>query len=90
MQRSDKLLRRLDEQIEVLTPSQLTKKIVLTKTFNYGAATVINKEAKNLVCRCWPEVDDLPHDMWAGLLCYWFGKVYYIDEEHIGFVMIQA
>lgn len=81
MQRSDKLLRRLDEQIEVLTPSQLTKKIVLTKTFNYGAATVINKEAKNLVCRCWPEVDDLPHDMWAGLLCYWFGKVYYIDEE---------
>ena len=81
MQRSDVQLNRLDEQVEVLKPEQLTKKLTLIKTYNYGAATVINKSAKELVCRVWPEVDDLPHDMWIGTLCYWFGKVYYVDEE---------
>jgi len=81
MQRSDVKLNRLDEQVEILKPEQLTKKLTLIKTYNYGAATVINKSAKELVCRMWPEVDDLPHDMWVGTLCYWFGKVYYVDEE---------
>lgn len=81
MQRSDIQLNRLDEQVEILKPEQLTKKLTLIKTYNYGAATVINKSAKKLVCRLWPEVDDLPHDMWIGTLCYWFGKVYYVDEE---------
>ena len=81
MQRSDVNLKRLDEQVNVLKPKQLTKKLALIKTYNYGAATVINKSAKDLVCRMWPEVDGLPHDMWVGTLCYWFGKVYYIDEE---------
>ena len=81
MQRSDIQLKRLDEQVEILKPEQLTKKLTLVKTYNYGAATVINKSAKNLVCRLWPEVDDLPHDMWIGTLCYWFGRVYYVDEE---------
>lgn len=81
MQRSNVQLDRLDEQVEILKPEQLTKKLTLIKTYNYGAATVINKSAKELVCRMWPEVDDLPHDMWIGMLCYWFGKVYYVDEE---------
>ena len=81
MQRSDVQLNRLDEQVKVLKPEQLTKKLTLIKTYNYGAATVINKSAKMLVCRVWPEVDDLPHDMWVGTLCYWFGKVYFVDEE---------
>lgn len=81
MQRSDVQLNRLDEQVEVLKPEQLTKKLTLIKTYNYGAATIINKSAKELVCRVWPEVDDLPHDMWVGTLCYWFGKVYFVDEE---------
>ena len=81
MQRSDIHLNRLNEQIEILKPEQLTKKLTLIKTYNYGAATVINRSAKKLVCRMWPEVDDLPHDMWIGTLCYWFGKTYYVDEE---------
>ncbi len=81
MQRSDIKLNRLDEQVEILKPEQLTKKLTLIKTYNYGAATVINKSAKELVCRVSPEVDDLPHDMWIGTLCFWFGKVYYVDEE---------
>lgn len=81
MQRSDVKLNRLNEQVEILKPEQLTKKLTLIKTYNYGAATVINKSAKELVCRVWPDADDLPHDMWVGTLCQWFGKVYYVDEE---------
>lgn len=81
MQRSDVQLNRLNEQVEVLKPEQLTKKLTLIKTYNYGAATVINRSAKKLVCRVWPEAEDLPHDMWIGTLCYWFGKIYYVDEE---------
>lgn len=81
MQRSNEQLKRLDEQVEILRTEQLTKKLTLIKTYNYGAATVINDSAKELVCRTWPDIDDLPHDMWSGTLCYWFGKVYYVDEE---------
>lgn len=81
MQRSDIQLNRLKEQVEVLRPEQLTKKITLIKTYNYGAATVINNSARNLACRMWPEVEDLPHDMWIGALCYWFGHVFYVNEE---------
>ena len=80
MQRSDVNLNKLDEQVDILKPEQLSKKITLIKTYNYGAATVINKAAKNLVCRVWPNIEDLPHDMWIGLLCFWFGKVYFVDE----------
>ncbi len=81
MQRSDERLNRLEEQVEVLKPERLTKKLTLIKTYNYGAATVINNSARQIVCRMWPEVDDLPHDMWVGTLCFWFGRVYYVDEE---------
>lgn len=81
MNRCSPDLQRLSEQVNVLPPKRLSKKLVLTQTYNYGAATVINKEARNLVCRCWPEIDNLPHDLWVGLICYWFGKIYYVDEE---------
>ena len=81
MQRSDEKLNRLDEQVAILKPKDLSKKLCLTQTYNYGAATVFNKAAKELICRTWPDRDDVPHDLWAGLLCYWFGKVFYVDEE---------
>lgn len=81
MQRSDEKLNRLTEQVNVLTTEKLSKKICLTQTYNYGAATVFNKDAKTLICRGWPEGYDIPHDLWAGLLCYWFGRVFYVDDE---------
>ena len=81
MQRSDIQLNRLSDQVKVVDPTQLTKKIALTTTYNYGAATVINRCAKELVCRTWPEDDNVPHDLWIGCLCYWFGHIHYIDKE---------
>ena len=81
MVRSDEVLRPLKEQVSIIPNNQLTKKLTLTKTFSYGAAIVINGAAKDLICRCWPDVSDLPHDLWAGMLCFWFGRVHYIDEN---------
>jgi rhamnosyltransferase len=81
MRRCDESLNRLSEQVTVIKPTELTKKMCLTQTYNYGAATVFNGSAKNLICRHWPIINDLPHDLWAGVLCYWFGKIYYVDEE---------
>ena len=81
MVRSDEQLHCLDEQVVILKPGQLSKKLCLTRTFNYGAATVFNHELKELICRCWPDRDDVPHDLWAGLLGYWFGRVTYVDES---------
>ncbi len=90
MNRCSPDLQRLSEQVNVLPPKRLSKKLVLTQTYNYGAATVINKEARNLVCRCWPEIDNLPHDLWVGLICYWFGKIYYVDEELYYWIRYQT
>ena len=81
MRRSDENLNIYDEQINILKPHELTKKIVLTQTFNYGAATVFNRAAKKLICRCKPKGYDIPHDYWAGLLCFWFGQVFYVDDR---------
>ena len=39
---------------------------------------------------CWPEIDNLPHDLWVGLICYWFGKIYYVDEELYYWIRYQT
>ena len=80
MTRTDQDLKPLDEQVNVLRPQELSKKLVLTQTYNYGAATVINQAARKLTCRHFPYSGKVPHDAWIGLLCYWFGEVHYVDE----------
>lgn len=80
MIRCNETLEKLDEQVDVIPPEKLTKKLTLTQTYNYGAATVINNKARDLICRCLPNVYDIPHDLWTGMLCYWFGKVYFVNE----------
>ncbi len=80
MIRSDENLEPFSEQVLVLHPEQLNKKIVLTQTYNYGAATVFNHAAKELICRRFPKGGCVPHDAWAGAICYWFGKIYFVDE----------
>lgn len=80
MIRCDDNLKPFLEQVAVLHPEQLNRKIVLTQTYNYGAATVFNHAAKELICRRFPNDGCVPHDAWAGAICYWFGKIYFVDE----------
>lgn len=81
MQRSDVQLRKLNEQVNVMTPDKLTKKLVLTQTYNYGAATIINDALRKLVIRTKPYDSKVPHDLWVGILGYWFGRVYFVNQD---------
>ena len=90
MTRTDPNLKQLEEQVKVLKPNELNKKVVLTQTFNYGAATVINHSAKQLVCKHFPIYTKAPHDAWVGLLCYWFGKVHYLNESLYSWVRYES
>ncbi len=80
MSRCNEQLEELEEQVRILCVEELSKKMTLTQTYNYGAGTFFNEALRKLICKCWPDVPDMAHDLWAGLLCYWFGRVYYIDE----------
>ena len=60
-------------------PCPLNKKNALTQEYAQGCSIVINDTARNLVCRHFPP-ENVPHDFWTGLICYYFGEVYYSPE----------
>lgn len=60
-------------------PCPLSKKNALTQEYAQGCSVVINNTARNLVCRHFPS-ETVPHDFWTGLICYYFGEVYYSPE----------
>ena len=60
-------------------PCPLNKKNALTQEYAQGCSIVINNVARDLVCRHFPS-KDVPHDFWTGLICYYFGEVYYSPE----------
>lgn len=63
-------------------PMPINKKNALTQEFAQGCTIVMNEAAKKLVTRIEPD-QRAPHDFWTGLICYYFGKVYYLDERLI-------
>ena len=60
-------------------PHPLNKKNALTQEYAQGCSIVINETARKLVCMHLPPVF-VPHDFWTGLICYYFGEVYYSSE----------
>lgn len=60
-------------------PCPLDKKNALTQEFAQGCSIVINEKARELVCRHIPTII-VPHDFWTGLICFYFGEVYYSSE----------
>lgn len=90
MTRTDLFLNPLDEQVEVLRPEQLNRKLVLTQTYNYGAATVFNYAARKLICRHFPKSGKVPHDAWTGILCFWFGKIHFVNEPLYSWVRYES
>ncbi len=57
-------------------PRPLSKENALTQEYAQGCSIVINKAARQLVCRHIPQ-ENVPHDFWTGLICYYFGEIYY-------------
>ena len=60
-------------------PKPLNRKNALVQEYAQGCSIVLNKKAKELVTRGMPGCS-IPHDMWTGLICYYFGEVYYLPE----------
>lgn len=52
------------------------KKAVIAQEYFKGCSMLWNEEAMNLLTKYFPQ-NDIPHDYWVGLICSWFGKVYY-------------
>lgn len=77
----DEKLRPFDAQ-SIKIPRPINKKNALTQEYAQGCTIVVNEAAKKLVTRYKPS-DLAPHDFWTGLLCYYFGKVYYNDSRLI-------
>lgn len=63
-------------------PRPLNKKNAITQEFAQGCTIVMNEAARRLVTRIEPD-KKASHDFWTGLICYYFGKVYYLDERLI-------
>lgn len=57
----------------------LSRENAVTQEYAQGCTIVINEEAKKLVCRHFPKAK-MPHDFWTGLICFYFGEVYYCPE----------
>ncbi len=60
----------------------VSRKNALTQEYAQGCTIVMNSAAKKLVTRYQPN-EMAPHDFWTGLICYYFGSVYYLDERLI-------
>lgn len=60
-------------------PKPLSLENAVTQEYAQGCTIVINNTARTLVCRCLPE-NKIPHDFWTGIICYYFGEVYYSKE----------
>lgn len=63
-------------------PKPMSKKNALTQEYAQGCTIVMNAAARKLVTRIRPD-DRAAHDFWTGLICYYFGEVYYLDERLI-------
>lgn len=63
-------------------PKPMSKKNALIQEYAQGCTIVMNAAARKLVTRIRPD-DRAAHDFWTGLICYYFGEVYYLDERLI-------
>lgn len=77
----DEELRPFETQ-SMKVPRPINKKNALTQEFAQGCTIVMNEAARMLVTRIEPD-GRAAHDFWTGLICYYFGKVYYLDERLI-------
>ena len=69
---------RKEQERRIAYPSNY-KAAIATEYFQ-GCGMVWNKEAMCRIKKYKPVNTDLAHDYWVGLICYLFGKVYFIEK----------
>ena len=74
----DKFMERSEKENRI--PCPLSNKMAIATEVFQGCGMVWNKEAMNLIKQYNPKSLTLAHDYWVGLICYFFGKVFFIEE----------
>lgn len=75
----DEKLNERAEQ-EYRRPYPLNYKSAIANEFFQGCGMLWNKKAMELIRVYKPKNVDLAHDYWVGLICFLFGKVYFLRE----------
>lgn len=57
-------------------------KIAITTEIFQGCGMIWNKEAMKLVLKYKPKNKNIAHDYWVGIICYFFGKIYFTEESY--------
>lgn len=71
-----------DSELSVLRKQEIrpvlpkNKKEVIAQEYFKGCSMLWNKNAMDLLNVHYPE-QAIPHDYWVGLICTWFGRIYY-------------
>ncbi len=60
-------------------PMPGSHKMAIAQEYFQGCGMVWNTEAMRLV-KMYKPSEEIAHDYWVGVLCYFFGKIYYIEE----------
>lgn len=65
---------------EKRTPVPPNHKAAIATEYFQGCGMVWNHEAMKLIKSYYPGNSNLAHDYWVGLICYFFGKIYFSQE----------
>ncbi len=57
----------------------LNRRNAIAQEYVQGCSCIIDINAKKLICNYVPSLK-FPHDYWVGLLCYYFGEIFYSSE----------
>lgn len=74
----ENLIARKEQEKRIPIPPNY--KAALATEYFQGCGMVWNRNAMSLIQKYHLQNDDISHDYWVGLLCYFFGKVYFCEE----------
>lgn len=76
----------VDENLQILSKQEIayksprTKKRAIAQEYFRGCCMLWNSQAMDLIKRYKPN-ENIAHDYWVGLICFYFGKLYYCPEK---------
>lgn len=73
------LIKREEQEKRIACPPSF--KAAITTEYFQGCGMVWNREAMELIREYIPQNKDLAHDYWVGLVCFLFGKTYFVEKE---------
>lgn len=77
---NENLQKRNENENRIAEP--LTHKMAISTEVFQGCGMIWNKNAMNLILKYKPKNANLAHDYWVGIICYFFGRIYFTKEYY--------